>query len=72
MLFVERDSQKAILIGNKGARIRDIGRAARAKVEELVGASVYLDLWVKVLPNWRRSALSMKRFGYHLIEEPPR
>ena len=72
VLFVERDSQKAILIGNKGARIRDIGRAARAKVEELVGASVYLDLWIKVLPNWRRSALSMKRFGYHLIEEPPR
>ena len=72
VIFVERDSQKAILIGNRGARIRDIGRAARAKIEELVGSAVYLDLWVKVLPNWRRHAHTMKRFGYHLTEESPR
>ena len=72
VIYVERDSQKAILIGNKGARIREIGRIARAKIEELVGSAVYLDLWVKVLPNWRRSAHTMKRFGYHLTEDHTR
>ena len=72
VIFVERDSQKAILIGSKGSRIRDIGRIARGKIEELVGASVYLDLRVKVLANWRRNAHSMKRFGYHLSEDHAR
>jgi GTP-binding protein Era len=69
VIYVERDSQKGILIGDKGARIRDIGRAARIKIESLVGEPVYLDLWVKVLPNWRRNASSLKRFGYTLPEE---
>jgi GTP-binding protein Era len=69
VLYVERDSQKRILIGAKGARIRDIGRAARAKIEELVGESVYLDLWVKVLPNWRKSPSALRRFGYRLPQE---
>ena len=55
VLYVERESQKRILIGAGGQRIRDIGSAARAKVEAFVGAPVYLDLWVKVLPNWRKS-----------------
>lgn len=64
VLFVERDSQKGIVIGAKGVRLRDIGRAARAKVEALVGAPVFLDLWVKVLPNWRRDARALRRFGY--------
>ena len=72
VIFVERDSQKAILIGKGGSRIREIGRAARVKIEELVGGAVFLDLRVKVLQNWRRNALSMKRFGYHLTEEPQR
>ena len=72
VIFVERDSQKAILIGKGGSRIREIGRVSRGKIEELVGASVYLDLRVKVLQNWRRNAHSMKRFGYHLTEESPR
>ena len=66
VLYVERDSQKRILIGGKGAQIRDIGRRARAKIEEFVGNAVYLDLWVKVLPNWRKNAAAMRRFGYHL------
>ena len=65
VLYVERESQKRILIGAKGARIREIGQAARAKVEALVGAPVYLDLWVKVLPNWRRNERALRRFGYH-------
>ena len=69
VLFVERDSQKAIVIGDKGARIRAIGTAARGKIEKLVGAPVYLDLWVKVLPNWRRDAAALRRFGYATPEE---
>ncbi|MGH7627025.1 MAG: GTPase Era [Gemmatimonadaceae bacterium] len=69
VMHVERDSQKRILIGHKGARIRDIGRAARVKIEELVGAAVYLDLWVKVLPNWRRDARTLRRLGYRLPED---
>jgi GTP-binding protein Era len=70
VLYVERESQKRILIGSGGQRIRDIGRAARAKVEELVGAPVYLDLWVKVLPNWRKSASALRRFGYRTHDDP--
>jgi GTP-binding protein Era len=69
VIYVERESQKRILIGNKGARIRDIGRVARGKVEELIGSPVYLDLWVKVLPNWRRNARNLERFGYHVPTE---
>lgn len=69
-IYVERDSQKRILIGEKGARIRDIGRAARAKIERLVGGAVYLDLWVKVLANWRRDARALERFGYRMPQEP--
>jgi GTP-binding protein Era len=70
VLHVERDSQKRILIGAKGARIREIGRAARAKIEALIEAPVYLDLWVKVLPNWRRDAAALRRFGYHVPPDP--
>ena len=66
VLHVERDSQKRILIGAKGTRIRDIGRAARVKIEALIEAPVYLDLWVKVLPNWRRDEHALRRFGYHV------
>jgi GTPase len=70
VLYVERDSQKRILIGTGGQRIRDIGRAARTKVEQLVGSSVYLDLWVKVLPNWRKSDSALRRFGYRQQDDP--
>lgn len=64
VLHVERESQKRILIGAGGERIRSIGRAARRKIEELVGEQVYLDLWIKVLPNWRRKPAALQRFGY--------
>lgn len=64
LIYVERESQKKILIGSKGARIRAIGEAARKKIETLVGAKIYLDLWVKVLPNWRRDAAALERLGY--------
>jgi GTP-binding protein Era len=69
ILHVERESQKRILIGAGGQRIRSIGREARSKIEPLVGAGVYLDLWVKVLPNWRRNARALERFGYQLPED---
>jgi GTPase len=68
-IYVERDSQQGILVGHKGSRIREIGRAARIKIEQLVGAPVYLDLRVKVLPNWRRDPAALHRFGY--LSPPP-
>ena len=69
VLYVERESQKRILIGAKGQRIREMGRAARAKVEAFLDTVVYLDLWLKVLPNWRKNAQSLNRLGYRLPEE---
>jgi GTPase len=69
VLHVERESQKRILIGAGGQRVRAIGKAARQKVEALVGSPVYLDLWVKVLANWRKNAHALGRFGYKLPEE---
>jgi GTP-binding protein Era len=63
-LFVERESQKRIVIGRGGQMIRQIGAQARARIEQLVGAPVYLDLWVKVLPRWRRNAAALARFGF--------
>jgi len=63
-LFVERESQKAIVIGRSGATIKAIGAHARRRLEELIGAPVYLDCWVKVLPNWRKSAAALTRFGF--------
>lgn len=66
VLHVERDSQKRILIGGGGQRIKRIGQAARTRIEQLVGGAVYLDLWVKVLPNWRRNPTALARLGYTL------
>lgn len=63
-LFVERESQKAIVIGRSGATIKAIGAHARRRLEELIGAPVYLDSWVKALPNWRKSAGALTRFGF--------
>ena len=69
VLHVERESQKQILIGANGARIKAIGRAARARIEPLVGGQIYLDLWVKVLANWRRNPESLRRLGYTISDE---
>jgi len=66
VIYVERDSQKAIIIGSKGAQIKSIGEVARKKVEAFLGSKVYLDLWVKVLANWRKNPGSLSRFGYQL------
>jgi GTP-binding protein Era len=64
VIYVERDSQKAIIIGSQGAQIKKIGESARKKIETFVGEQVYLDLWVKVLANWRKNPGSLSRFGY--------
>lgn len=66
VLHVERDSQKRILIGSGGQRIKTIGTSARKRIETLVGGAVYLDLHVKVLPNWRRNPAALARLGYTL------
>jgi GTP-binding protein Era len=63
-LYVERETQKAILIGAGGRTIKALGSHARRRLEPLVGAPVYLDCWVKVLPNWRKNAAALTRFGF--------
>jgi GTP-binding protein Era len=65
-VFVERNTQKQIVIGKGGQAIRDVGKEARMKIERLLGRRVYLDLWVKVLPNWRRRRSALGRLGYRL------
>ncbi|HET9948379.1 MAG TPA: GTPase Era [Longimicrobiales bacterium] len=65
-VFVERKSQKPILVGKGGAAIRELGTAARAKIEHLLGRRVYLDLWVKPLDSWRRSRAQLGRLGFRL------
>jgi GTPase len=63
-MIVERDSQKGIIIGHKGSRLRDIGAAARHQIETLLGTPVYLDLRVKVLKEWQRDAKHLNRLGF--------
>jgi GTPase len=63
-LFVERASQKAIVIGAKGARLKQIGTAARAQIETLLGTPVYLDLRVKVAKDWQRDPKQLRRLGF--------
>lgn len=63
-LFVERASQKSILIGEGGRTIRAMGTHARERLEALLGRRVYLETWVKVLPRWRRDAAQLERFGF--------
>ena len=63
-VFVEKESQKGIIIGKKGQMLRQIGAAARREIERMVGGRVYLDLWVKVRKNWRRDERELRRLGY--------
>jgi GTP-binding protein Era len=63
-IIIERDSQKGIVIGKGGATIKRIGSLARARLESLTGVPVYLDLWVKVLKNWRKSPTALTRLGF--------
>ncbi|HRQ41948.1 MAG TPA: GTPase Era [Chloroflexota bacterium] len=63
-IFVDRDTHKRIIIGKKGQQLKEIGAAARAQLEELVGGKVFLELWVKVEPKWRQNEKWLKRLGY--------
>lgn len=63
-LFIERESQKAIVIGRGGRTIKALGAQARARLEALIGSPVYLDCWIKVLPRWRKDAAALARFGF--------
>ncbi len=63
-LYVERDSQKAIVIGRGGARLRDVGTRARTAIEALLGARVFLDLHVKVAKDWQRDPRKLQRLGF--------
>ena len=63
-IFVERESQKGIVIGAKGSLLKKIGQQARADIENLLYCKVYLDLWVKVKPDWRNKDKALKQFGY--------
>ncbi len=63
-LLVERDSQKGIVIGRGGRTLKAIGQHARARLESLLGEQVFLECWVKVLPNWRRNAAALSRLGF--------
>lgn len=64
VIYVERDSQKGIVIGAKGERLKAIGRDARETIEALLDAPVFLNLWVKVRKNWRNNLSSLNEFGY--------
>ena len=63
-VYVERESQKAIVIGDNGSMLKNIGRLAREEIERWLGASVYLDLWVAVKRDWREKESDLREFGY--------
>ena len=63
-LFVERDSQKGIVIGHKGARLREVGTAARHQIEAMLGTPVYLDLHVKIAKEWQRDPRQLRKLGF--------
>ena len=63
-IYVERTSQKSIVIGSGGSRLRDVGTRARAGIEELVGRRVYLDLHVRVAKEWQRDPRQLRKLGF--------
>jgi GTP-binding protein Era len=64
IIFVERDSQKAIVIGKKGSMLKTIGQEAREELEKLLDCKVFLELWVKVWKNWRKDPRALRELGY--------
>lgn len=64
-LFVERPSQKAIVIGSKGSRLREVGTQARGQIEALLGSKVFLDLRVSVAKDWQRNPKQLRRLGFY-------
>ena len=65
IIYVEKASQKGILIGKKGAALKDVGRIARQEIEHLLDRKVFLELWVKVKEKWRQDEKILKEFGYY-------
>lgn len=63
-LYVERDSQKGIIIGHKGSRLRDVGMTSRKQIEALLGTKVHLDLRVKVAADWQRDPKQLRKLGF--------
>jgi len=63
-IYVEHDSQKAIVIGHNGTMLRTIGQEARVEIEEMADHPIFLELWVKVLKNWRKKEHALQEFGY--------
>jgi GTPase len=66
VINTERDSQKAIIIGQKGQMLKKIGERSRIDIEKMLEASVYLDLWVKVKKNWRDNENNLNQLGYRI------
>jgi GTPase len=63
-VYVERDSQKSIVIGSRGARLKEVGSRARAEIEQLIGGRVYLDLHVRVAKEWQRDPRQLRKLGF--------
>jgi GTP-binding protein Era len=63
-LYVERDSQKGIVIGRKGARLKEVGTRARKSIEAMLGTPVYLDLHVKIAKDWQRDPRQLRKLGF--------
>jgi GTPase len=64
VIFVERDSQKGIIIGKSGALLKEVGKLARLDIEKLLGSKIFLELWVKVNKDWRNRESMLKSLGY--------
>lgn len=64
VIYVERDSQKGIIIGHQGSKIKKVGMEARKDIEKFFDKSVFLELFVKVEPNWRNRENKLRSFGY--------
>ena len=65
VIWVERDGQKAIVIGKGGERLREIGAKARLQMERLFGSKVFLETWVRVREGWSDNEAALRAFGYH-------
>ena len=63
-IFCEKASHKGIIIGKRGAMLKEIGQQARADIERMLDAKVFLELWVKVKEGWRNNQYQMRNFGY--------
>ena len=66
VIYVERDTQKGILIGKQGKMLKEVGKLAREDIQNLLGNQVYLDLWVKVKKDWRNNPVALSSLGYDL------